>query len=69
MQRHVSDHTFEKDPARWASIRGRVSADVCLWYMLDDATYVNYIRETKGEVSAAFAEGLASSVRALAEPG
>ena len=65
---HVSDHTFEKNPTRWAGIRSRVSADVCLWYMLDDSTYSNYVRETKGNVSAAFTRGLAAQVLALRAP-
>ena len=65
MRRYISDKTLRKDPSKWEELSNRISSDMCLWYTMDDATYVNYILATKGDVSQAYSTILEQSIADL----
>lgn len=62
-------HSTYKAPGGAAAWATGVGADtqksVCLWYMMDDLTYTNYIDQTQGDVGRAYTAELEAALQDL----
>lgn len=51
----VTHKQYKADGAAWANgIGADTQKSLCLWYMMDDLTYANYIDRTSGDVKLAY---------------
>ena len=45
------DHLRRKYPLRWQHMRAKLLRQPCMWYGMSDAVFVNFIRESCGDLA------------------
>ena len=62
----IGDHMFKKHPQKWRDGPGQaIPRDLCRWYGMDDATYVNFVEQTEGEPGRIYTPELEAALQQL----